>query len=333
MNGAVDLPATIRLAFEGRTALVTGAAGYIGSRLCLGLAELGCAVIRQSRRPQAADSRFEDVVGELDGDGVWAAVAGRADYVFHLAGQTSAYAAEADPAANLRSSLLPIMALGDVCGRTGWHPGIIVAGSVTEVGLGSGSEPSGDRPVTVYDLHKLFAEQHLELLVRRGVVDGVTLRLANVYGPSPGLSGAADRGILNKIVGHCLRGRDITYYGDGDYVRDYVYIDDVVAAFLAAGAAMSSVNGRHFDVGSGQGHTIRQAFQSAADRSFAATGRAVRCSPAPWPDGMLSIEFRNFIADCGPLTTATGWMPTVDLKEGIDRTIAAFMSAGERSEP
>src|SRR5690606_17005384 len=120
----------------------------------------------------------------------------------------------------------------------------------------------GDLPITAYDVHKLHAEQLMLLAHRQGQLGACSLRLPNVYGPGP--RGADDRGILNLMIRRAMRGEDLTIWGDGNFVRDYVFVDDVVDAFVAALRHAASTDGRRFVIGSGQGHTIAEAFREVA---------------------------------------------------------------------
>ena len=125
------------------------------------------------------------------------------DVVFHRAAQTSTYAANRVPRADLDNNVLPmLMMLQAGCERE-LPPAVIYASTVTICGLPDRlpvDEQFPDVPVTVYDLHKQMAENYLKYHVRVGAAAGAALRLANVYGPGP-RSSRADRGILNQMVG------------------------------------------------------------------------------------------------------------------------------------
>jgi nucleoside-diphosphate-sugar epimerase len=177
-----------------------------------------------------------------------------------------------------------------------------------------------DYPVTIYDLHKLMAEGYLKHYTAQDVVRGAVLRLANVYGPGA-KSSSADRGVLNLMIQKALKGETLTVYGDGNYMRDFVYVEDVAHAFLEAGAKIDGVNGQHFVIGSGQGHTIAEAVNLVAERVALKTGQRVPVIHVEPPAALSQIETRNFVADTTRFSYATGWKARVSLVEGIDRTI------------
>src|SRR6185503_293003 len=131
-------------------------------------------------------------------------------------------------------------------------PFIVFASTVTVVGI-TQPQPTNEAqeclPVTIYDLHKLIAEQYLEAYCRLNQAHGTTLRLANVYGPGSSAV-VEDRGILNKMMRRALNEESLTMFGSGEWYRDYVYIDDVLAAISAALHHQIETNGRHWIVGS-----------------------------------------------------------------------------------
>jgi nucleoside-diphosphate-sugar epimerase len=165
-----------------------------------------------------------------------------------------------------------------------------------------------------------MAEKYLRYYAREIDTQTVTLRLANVYGPGP-LGGRVDRGILNGMIYKALQGEVLTIYGDGAFLRDYVFIDDVVNAFFLVSSRMPLVNGNYYIIGSGQGVRIVDAVRMVADRVEWKTGRRPAIAHVPPPDVLSAIETRNFVANTTGFRTATGWEPRISLKEGIDLTI------------
>ena len=312
----------------GRTIAVTGAAGFLGARLVSRLAAERCRIIRAARTAppplDGAAATVIDVVGDLSDPAPWELVAG-AEIIFHLAAQTSAVVADANVASDFNANVTPMRHLLSVCRRRGSRPIVLFAGTVTEAGVPSRlpvNEDAPDNPITTYDRHKLTAESELQAAALDGRVCGSTLRLANVFGP--GATGRSDRGVLNRMIEIALRGDSLTVYGTGMYVRDYVFVEDVVDAFLMAAAHPEQMNARHFVIGSGRGISIRDAFELIASRVEARTGRRVAVISAPSAVPLSPIDERNFIADASRFSAATGWHPAWSLIDGIDRTIEAL---------
>jgi len=313
--------------YSGKTVAITGGCGYIGTALAealKGQAQKTLCVSRRSLR-HPGNSDHEIVEADIRTPCCWENIVRRADIIFHLAGNTSVYAAAHDPAESLNSTVLPINHLIAAAQATGRRPRVVFASTATVHGLTDKlpvSESDPANPSTFYDLHKLFAEMQLALATKQGILASVALRLANVYGPSLGSSAAEDRGILNKIARMALQGKNLRIYGHGNYLRDYVYIDDVVRAFLVAGIT-GGVEGQNLFVASGVGIAVKQAFQTVADQAAKVTGRRVLIEHVDWPPGADPIEHRNFIADITGISDKLKWMPEVDLKNGIRRLIGA----------
>jgi UDP-glucose 4-epimerase len=246
--------------------------------------------------------------------------------VFHFAAQTSVHQADANPEQDWRDNVEPLLRLLETCRQRDFRPVILFAGSVTQAGMTEGlpvNESHPDRPITVYDWHKLLAEGYLEHYARRGWARGATLRLANVYGPGP-KSAAPDRGILNQIMRRAIRGESPRLYGSGSQIRDYLFVDDAVRAFLAAATHSNRISGQHFVVGSGTGHTLAQAFDLVSQRANVALGLKLTVANINPPAGQSRIEERNFIADTTRFSSATGWHSRVSLPEGIDITLKSL---------
>jgi len=268
--------------------------------------------------------RIEVLLGDVCDPGVWSKALRDTDFVFHFAAQTSVPRAEADPHADYDVNAGAMLQLLEACRAGHYAPVIVFAGTTTQAGVPSRlpvDETHPEAPVTMYDLHKLIAELYLKHYTAQGFVRGVTLRLANVYGPGPN-AGSADRGVLNRMMRNALNREPLTVFGSGEYVRDYIYIDDVTAAFLAAGACIERVQGRSFVLGTGAPHTVREAINLVADRVALKTGWRVPVRHVDPPVPLHAIERRNFVADSTRFREATGWSPHVPLLEGIDRTVA-----------
>jgi UDP-glucose 4-epimerase len=313
--------------FRDKVVLVTGAKGFIATNLVLRLGSTGCRVIRLLRESGPPDPAHSPDVVDFFGDvterSTWNRLPEKPDIVFHLAAQTSAYSAELNPAADWHANALPMLHLLETCREHGWHPGIFFAGSATQYGVPQRipvDETHVDRPVTIYDHHKIVAEAYLQSYVRRGLVDGATLRLPNVYGPGP-VSSKKDRGVLNLMMRRALEGKVLTLYGTGRQIRDYLFVTDAVDAFIEAAAHTNVVNGQHFVVGSGKGHSLAQAFRAVAERATLLTGIPVEVVHVDPPPGLSPIEDRDFVADNSQFHAATKWSAQVALLEGIDFTL------------
>ncbi len=321
-----------KMDFTGKRILITGGAGYLASGLISMLKDLSCRIIRLDYPgavflPVHGEARVEDVKGDLREHNTIEGVLEGVDIVFHFAAQTSTYVANENPFDDLHSNVVPILHLLESCRRHNWHPSVLFASTVTIAGIPvylPVDENHPENPITVYDLHKLMSETYLKFYVKQKIVDGASLRLSNVYGPGP-KSSRSDRGILNQMIRKALAGEVLTVYGEGNQLRDYVYIDDVAMAFLAAAGNIEQINGEHFVIGSGQGSTITNAMNTVADRAASRTGKRVEVKHIEPPSLQSPIESRNFVADTGKFSEATGWKARYTLVEGVNHTVDSFI--------
>jgi nucleoside-diphosphate-sugar epimerase len=324
--------------FKNKTVLFTGSSGYIASCMTAALSSINCRLVRLTRNaarlhPVSGAFQVNDIEVDITSDCDWSRILDGVNIVFHLASQTSVATADQDPARDFLVNVKPLMDILNACTVNGYRPVIVFAGTTTEIGIPHNlpvSENHYEAPITIYDIHKLVAEKYLKFHAGAGRIRGCTLRLSNVYGPGP-KSSSADRGILNLMIRKALNGESLTLYGNGEQVRDYIYIDDAANAFFHAAVHIGKADGRHFVIGSGTGHTIAEAFRIVAERVAAKTGRKVEVIHITPPGGLSPIETRNFFADITEFSAATGWIPRYPLAEGVDRTIDYFMSQGAGS--
>lgn len=300
--------------------LMTGATGLIGSALLDRLLEQGHSVVCLSRSEQPDRHGVRWITHDLSKDPASRIPQSEFDVVYHLAGQTSTYRARQNPIEDASVNAIGLLNLLEYCRRLAPPPFVVNVGTATEVGLTERlpiNEDCPDRPVTFYDISKLAAEMYLMQYVREGWVRGCSLRLANVFGRRA-RSQQADRGILDKVFAQAAAGGNVTIYGDGSYLRDYLFIDDVVSALVMAGENADNTNGRHFCIGSGKGITLKDAFLKVMSLAAAVTGVEASYQHVAPPADLAAIERRNAIIDSSAFRQATGWVPLHDFDSGLD---------------
>ena len=321
--------------YKSKKVLVTGATGYIAWSLIQKLLGVDCEITCLTRQSShelnlvnfvKCKAAMNTIVGSYDDEKFWNKSMDGVDIVFHLAAQTSFYRAEADPTEDFKNNVYPMQLLLKVASQNEKKPYVAFAGSATQCGLTNklpAGESVNDNPSTVYDFHKLLAERYLKFYINKNLVNGACLRLCNVYGPGP-KSSNNDRGILNSMVRKALQKEKLTIYGTGDFIRDYIFIDDVVNAFLACPYHLKRTNGNYYVVGSGKGYSVKEAINMIArtvERIVSLKVNVINVKP---PDGLLDIEYRNFVANNSNLHLDTGWTVTTDLEEGIVKTVNKF---------
>jgi len=320
--------------YTNKNILITGGCGYLGSAILDAVSDMECQIHvldREGRSLPAVEGKKAKIVlitGDIRDENIWKENIANVDIIFHLAAQTSSYVANDNPLEDVKINVLPVATLIETCEKENLRPDIILAGTATQVGLTTETTPinetHADDPVTVYDINKLIAEKYLKYYSRQVGGRSATLRIANLYGPGPA-STSSDRGVLNKMVQMAINGEDLTIYGEGNFVRDYIFIDDMVAAFLFAGADIEKLNGENFVIGSGDGTVFKNMVESIQEQVQKKTGRQIHINTSETPKNFSPIEYRNFVADSSAFKAATGWKADVNLDEGIGRTIDFFV--------
>jgi len=312
--------------YRDRAALVIGGLGFIGGRLSAALADEGARVTvvtpsRQKHHDAAIDLEARGI-RIVDGDvrdrgQIDAAVRGQ-DVVFNLAGQSGAVRSMEEPWADLDVNARGMLTVVEAVRRESPNARVVFTGSRLEYGR-VGSDPVAEThdadPLCLHAVHKLVAEQYLRLYERLYGISYAVARITNPYGPGQPRARTA-YGVVNRLIHLALAGETLPIYGDGRQRRDYIYIDDVVRALLALGAAPAN---NIYNVGTGVGTSIAD----MAKAIIAAAG-AGRVEFVEWPPLAERIETGDFVADIARIRADLGWRPAVSLDEGLRRTVAFY---------
>lgn len=314
---------------ESKVISITGGGGYIGSSLVSELKKCKVKkIIRIGRNKLKPIENIEDWILDLNDYKSWIKIVRQSDIIFHLSGNTSIIFAERDPRKTLISEVLPITNLVEAAKELNRNPRVIYTSTATVYGLAEDFPISEDQipaPITCYDSNKLSAEQQLRIAGNKNLIEPVSLRLANVYGPSFSESSAVDRGVLSRIVRLSFENKTIKIFGSGDYIRDYVYIDDVIRALLYASIFnykdIKKNSETVFNVASGKGIPIKEVFFLIAKKVEKITGFNLKIENVSWPEGISQIEKRNFIGSSERLKSLTGWTAKTSIEEGVAKLV------------
>ncbi len=319
--------------FSKKNILITGADGYIGSSVTKLLLQRNCRLFLLSRynsKPHHfsdAHKNISIIQGDITDKNIWRDILKNMDIVYHFAAQTSSKISNDQPELDLQINVLPVINLITTVIKYGYKPDVIFAGTVTETGFtdkGKINENRKDLPITVYDIHKLTAEKYLQYYGNQLNYRSVTLRLCNIYGPGPA-SSKPDRGIVNMMIRKALKGEPIAIYGNGKFMRDYLYISDVAVAFIKAAEHINKTKGNYYVLGTGTGHTVLDMARLIAKNVKRVAKRETRIQFSPFPNSTSKIEYRNFVADPMNYRKDTGWSAKISLQKGIAQTVAYFM--------
>ena len=304
--------------------LVTGAGGFIGSRLTEALCARGARVrafVRYNSRadigllkllPAGVLRSVEVIMGDLqDEDALEKAASGTA-LVFHLGALISIPYSYQHPVEVVRANILGTLAVLQACRKAGCrliHTSTSeVYGSALRVPIDEQHPLQGQSP---YSASKIGADKLVESYYRAFGVPAVTIRPFNTYGP-----GQSARAVIPTIITQALQAEEI-HLGNLDALRDFTYLDDTVAAFIKA-AETPGIDGETFNLGSGHEVSIRE----LSDEIVALTGSRARVVVDEERLRPEKSEVVRLLADNSKARRVLGWAPQVELREGLTRTIA-----------
>jgi len=305
--------------------LVTGGAGFIGSHLAEGMLAAGHQVVvvdneSTGKRENVPSGAAYIRVDVTDLRKLEAAFERGIDALCHIAGQVSIIRSFTDPVADLHTNVQGTVNVLQLCLKY-QVPRLIYASSMTNYGQTEVlpiPETHPCEPTSYYGITKYAAERYVHTTARRIDLDFdfqvTSLRMYNVYGPRQALDNPY-QGVLGIFLGNLLRKEPIVIFGDGEQSRDFIYISDVVRAWVTA-LDNEATFGNVFNIGSGQRLTINQ----LADAVLGAFHQ----SRSTWDVKYLPArpgEQRHVEADISCAISAMGWTPAVSFEDGLAETL------------
>jgi UDP-glucose 4-epimerase len=300
--------------------LITGGAGFLGVALANTLARQNHVVRVLDDVSTGDPARLDPAVHFSRGDvndvpKLWSLLQG-IDCVYHLAARVSVSESVLYPrdynATNVGGTVALIQAVRDAgVRRIVFTSSGAVYGEQAEACVREEAIPNPGSP---YAVSKLAAEHYVNTIGALWGIDTVILRVFNAYGPGQQLR-ASHPPVVPAVVRQALGGGSIIVHGDGHQQRDFVYVDDVVAALVAAAGA-SNVNRLIINVGSGVPTSINEL--------VAVVGRTIGKELTPLRVTAESGGVSRLCADLDRAEERLGYTPRVNLEAGIQKTIEAF---------
>jgi UDP-glucose 4-epimerase len=310
----------------GSRVLVTGGAGFIGSHLAERLAGTGHEVrvldnLATGRRENLAEfgEAIEFVEGDVRSDEQVRRCVRGCELVFHQAAVPSVPRSVRDPvtshAANVTGTLNVLLAARDEGVRR-----VVFASSSSTYGANR-ELPAQERkpalPISPYAVGKLAAEGYCRAFSNVYGQETVALRYFNVFGPrqDPLSEYAA---VIPRFITAMLAGSSPVIYGDGEQSRDFTYVDNAVTANLLAADA-EGVAGETFNVACGATISLNALLGELREITGVEL-EAVHEDPRPG-------DVRNSLADISRAREALGYEPSIDVREGLMRTVESLTPA------
>lgn len=297
--------------------LMTGAAGFIGAVLTRRLLREGHDV-HMVLKSATAQWRLAGLERDLhqhhvdlrDEARVCSVVASiRPEIIYHLATH-GAYPSQSDADGIIQTNFLGTWNILKALKHIDYEV-FVNSGSSSEYGFKDYAMRETDllEPNSYYSVAKCAQTllcQHVAKTERRPIT---TFRLFSVYGPHEEPSR-----LIPTVIRRCLAGEDLTLV-DPDIARDFVYVDDVVSAYLCTDR-LSQLNGEIINIGTGVQSPIKQVVELVVRL----TGATVNCHWGAMPTRIW--DAKTWVADCTKSARLLGWRPTTTLPEGLEQTTA-----------
>jgi UDP-glucose 4-epimerase len=320
--------------YRGRPVLVTGGLGFIGSNLCRTLADLGARVLAvDSLLPDYGGNLYnlagyEDKVriniADVRGHGMEHLVRDQ-EILFNLAGQVSHIDSMSDPFTDLEINCRSQLWILEAVRKR--NPGLKIVYAGTRQVYGKPMKLPVDEthllnPTDVNGINKISGEfYHLVYHSVYGI-RSCSLRLTNTFGPRQ-LIRHNRQGFIGWFIRQAVRGEEIQIFGDGQQRRDFDYVDDVVDAFLRAGA-MAEADGQVFNLGGEMPVSLLDLVKMLVEIAGGGGYRLV-----PFPPDRKKIDIGDFYGDATKIQNTLGWRPRVSLRDGLARTVEYYREHAE----
>ena len=301
--------------------MVTGGAGFIGSNLVDRLLRDGHEVLviddlRRGRKENLAQAAVELVELDVTSPHVDAVLAEAApEVVFHLAAQIDVRLSVCRPVEDAQQNVLGALNVAEAARRNGARKIVFASSGGAIYGAPERlpvAETAPIDPLSPYAAAKVSAEVYLNTYRRLHGLECTHLALANVYGPRQHPFGEA--GVVAVFAERMLTGRPTKVFGDGGNTRDYVYVDDVVDAFVTAAGP----------VGGGQRYNIGTGVQTSDLELHTLVAKAAGSLDEPVFAPARLGDLRASALDAAAARRDLGWRPTVELADGVQRTVDYF---------
>jgi len=305
---------------EKKKILILGADGFLGSNLAKSLIEDKDCEIRAfdlfkdgaTRNLAGYEKKVEIFPGNfLNREDIKKALKGM-DYVFHFISLTTPGSSMNDPLIDMDTNIRGTVVLLEECAKSKVKKIIFPSSGGAIYGNQDKKllrENDPQNPISPYAISKLAIEKYLEYYRLNYGLNYLILRYSNPYGPGQNVAGS--QGIIPIFLNLVKQKKPITIFGDGENVRDYIFIDDAIRNTKKI-AFNSKTKHRLYNIGSGKGVTINKVINTIQK----VTGEKVKVKKMP----ARSIDVRRVVLDTRRIKSEIDYSLKVNLKEGIKKT-------------
>lgn len=297
--------------------MVTGAAGFIGSALANRLAKQGHRVVSIDNLSTGIKENVPEGVQFFEAECQDPAVYGQIpqdpyDAIFHIAGQSSGEISFDNPAYDLATNTASTLCLLNFCLKNGCHR-FIYADTMSVYGIKPDEpvkETADPKPESFYGVGKLASEHYLRIYEQYGI-RSTSLRLFNVYGPGQNMTNLR-QGMVSIFMAQMFDNGHIHVKGSKDRYRDFVYIEDVVDAFMAC-LSNEEAYGKIINIATGVRTTVGELIGILTDLY---SGK-VTCEFS----GSTAGDVHGLYADVSKAKEILNYSPSLDLRTGLSKML------------
>jgi len=336
MDNPVRPPEAPHRFYHGKKVLITGGLGFIGSNLAQALVPAGASVtVFDALLPAyggnpfnlaGLEERVRVVHADIRDERALAAEMPGTSVVFNLAAQVSYLDSLTDPFLDVDINCVGQLRVLEAVRRYAPEAKVCFSSSRFVYGKILTTPVDESHPthaLSIYGIHKLAAEEYHRIYGDRYGLRTSVLRLPNPYGPRQQMK-HAKYSIVGWFIRQAIDNRTLTVFGTGDQERDYLYVDDIVDAFLRVGASVRA-DSEVYNVGTAE----RVRFVDMVDEVIRAVGSGKK-EYVPWPRDYEKNETGSYRADTRKISAALGWRSHTRLAEGIRRTVEYYRTHGRR---
>lgn len=315
--------------FKDKRVLITGGAGFIGSSLAHELVKHGARVtIVDAMLPLYGGNMFnleeikhdiEFVHGDIRDEVLMSELVKDKDIIYNFAAQVSHLDSRDQPLLDLdincRGHLIVLEAVKKYApkARILFSSSRMVYGKILHI---PADENHPTKPLTIYGIHKLLAEMYYRYYFETFNIDTITVRIPTPYGPRQHMK-HSKYSVAGWFLRQSFNGEIIKIFGDGTQSRDYIYIDDVVDAFLRLG--IDGKAGEVYNLGTDERTRLVDMVDTILDETKSGTKEHI-----PYPENYIVANFGDYIANYDKINSDVSWEPKINLREGTKRTVEYY---------
>lgn len=306
-------------------AVVLGGNGFIGSTLVSRLLKQGHSVRVFDRGvPAHSAESFHFFAGDFTTHADFTELLQGADVVFHLISTTLPNTSVDNTSADIHGNLLPTLRLLEQIQKLGISRIVFPSSGGTVYGEAQYlpiDEKHPTEPIVPYGATKLAIEKYLAIFRHARQLDPICLRISNPYGP--GFRPESPQGVIGAFLHKGLSNQPIDLWGAGDVQRDYLYIDDLIDAMIAA----ASYQGPHFvfNISTGIGTSLLEIIELVE--------RAIGRPLVVHQHSSRSFDVRSNVLCSARARQELGWSPKLSLMQGIERTLSWLTDVRDYDKP